>query len=100
MKRLTVVAVFIIFICLFWSPNATAWSPVTHVGQAEHIIGMARRGDQRIPPEIARVIVGNEKAFKGGALDGDMFNFALSSGDLVKKIHSVDSASRVKPILS
>jgi sugar lactone lactonase YvrE len=68
---------------------------ITHIGQAQEILNRAGKGDSSIPSNIREVILKNPKAFKGGALDGDIFNFLATARDknLPRKAHQSCSSN-------
>jgi hypothetical protein len=61
---------------LFYSVPSFGHGIITHLGLAQNIIDRIRQGNSGIPDSIASIITKNsatEKAFRGGALDSDLF---------------------------
>jgi tripartite motif-containing protein 71 len=110
MKNRTVILIASIGLILIYSTSSYSSGVIEHVAQAQAIIDKAKTPDSGIPPEIASIITKSpetEKAFRSGALDGDIFNpliypeyfgplsslSALDPYDLVGKTHRRCSAS-------
>ena len=67
---------------LFYSALSLGHGIITHLGLAQNMIDRIKQGNSGIPDSIASIITKNpatEKAFRGGALDSDLF--ALVYGD-------------------
>jgi hypothetical protein len=76
MKKYLLILFFSI-ITLFYSVSSYSSGVITHIGQAQDIINMAKAGDPAIPSNIASLITKSpetERAFRSGALDADIFN--------------------------
>jgi uncharacterized membrane protein len=60
---------------------------ITHLGVAQNIIDRIKQGNSGIPDSIASVIAKNsatEKAFRGGALDSDLFVIVYGDSSILK----------------
>ena len=61
---------------LFYSAPSLGDGIITHMGLAQTVIDRIKQGNSDIPDSIASIITKNsatEKAFRGGALDSDLF---------------------------
>jgi len=66
----------IMMMLVFHSASSFGHGIITHLGLAQNIIDRIKQGNSGIPDNIASIIVknsGTEKAFRGGALDSDLF---------------------------
>lgn len=80
--------------------NLFAGGLITHIGMAQEIINRAKAGDSSIPSDIATLITKSretERAFRSGALDGDILNFTV--GNMADAVHSKESAAIAKALL-
>ena len=63
-------------VLLFYSAHSLGHGIITHLGLAQNVINRIKQGNSGIPDSIASIITKNsttEKAFRGGALDSDLF---------------------------
>jgi hypothetical protein len=68
----------VLLITIYYTVSAHSHGLITHIGQAQEIINRAKAGDPSVPPAIAAIITKSpetERAFRSGALDGDLLNF-------------------------
>jgi len=82
----------IIVTLLLYSAPSFGHGIITHLGLAQNIIDRIKQGNSGIPDSIASIITKNsatEKAFRGGALDSDLFAIvdAINASSINRSTH-------------
>jgi hypothetical protein len=77
----------VVLMLLFYSSPSTGDGIITHIGKAQIVIDRIKQGNSGIPFSIVSIITKNsatEKAFKGGALDSDLFVIVYGDSSTLK----------------
>ncbi len=77
-----------VMMLLFYSVPSFGDGIITHVGIAQNVIDRIKKGDSGIPQDIASIITKNsatERAFRGGALDSDLFVLVFPDSSKVNR---------------
>jgi len=102
MKQMTIIIFIFLLAGLFYASPSYPYGLITHVGQAQDVIDKAKAGDPSVPTEIAAIITKSsetERAFRSGALDGDIFNFIPFTTGLARTSHERCSSSIANALL-